>query len=111
MLYKLSENKGVQILSIKGRLDTQTVNEFEKKLMDLIREDHDKIAVDIAGLEYINSSGLRSFLKAAKEAKKLEKTLVLFEPHKQVYEVFEMTGFTQVIKIFETRQEALKSIG
>ena len=54
------------VLAVTGRLDAETVTPFGARLFDLIAEGHRRIIVNLAGLGYINSAGLRVLLVAAK---------------------------------------------
>ena len=52
------------VLAVTGRLDAETVTPFGARLFDLIAEGHRRIIVNLAGLGYINSAGLRGVAAA-----------------------------------------------
>lgn len=58
-------NGPVVIVPPQGRLDTNSAPEVEKALTDHIERGEQKIVLDLSGLEYISSIGLRVILKAA----------------------------------------------
>ena len=93
---------GTLKLFIEGRLLSDNVQIVEKEINDL-RElnEHNKLIIDINKLEYTSSAGLRCFLKLAKE----EKDYKIINANKDVYDVFEMTGFTAFIKISKAMRE------
>ena len=68
------------------------------------------MAIDFTSLDYINSSGLRVILMAAKELKKVEGKLVLFAMKDHIKEIFDMTGFTSIISIVKTEEDVVKSV-
>lgn len=80
-------------ISLEGRLDTTTVQELEKEVSNL--DEVEAIVFDFEKLEYISSSGLRLVLKCKKE---INSTKVI-NCTPEVYEIFNMTGFTQMMEV------------
>jgi anti-sigma B factor antagonist len=105
---KLSDTKKGEILflELSGRFDATTTAEFESKVKSIINQGEKKLAIDFSNLDYINSSGLRVILMAAKELKKIEGKLVLFAMKDHIKEIFDMTGFTSIINIVKSEQDA-----
>ena len=87
-------------ISLEGRLDTTTVQELEKEVLNL--DGVEAIVFDFEKLEYISSSGLRLVLKCKKEIDSTKVTNCTPE----VYEIFNMTGFTQMMEV----EKALRKI-
>ena len=56
------------ILALDGRLDSTTSPEFEKKIVGAIRDNQKHIVIDMGGVEYISSAGLRAVLIGAKRS-------------------------------------------
>lgn len=67
-----------------------------------------RIVVDCASLDYVNSAGLKVFLLAAKRLETLGGKLVLCALTPSVLMIFEMIGFTRIMKIVASREEALR---
>jgi serine/threonine-protein kinase RsbW len=67
--------------------------------------------LDMAGVTFLSSSGLRALLLVRKELLANGGELRLCELQPQVYEVFTITGFTQVFAIHRTRDDALSAFG
>lgn len=109
---KLSENKkgDILFLELNGRFDATTTSEFESKVKAIIGQGEKKLAIDFTNLDYINSSGLRVILMAAKELKKIEGKLVLFAMKDHIKEIFDMTGFTSIINIVKTEPDAVEKL-
>lgn len=82
-------------IEIIGRLDSSTSNEVENKIFDNDISGYEKIVVDLNKTEYISSAGLRIILKI----KKANKNLFVINASLEIYDVFEMTGFTELINI------------
>lgn len=83
-------------VTVEGRLNTMTANEFEQALEPL--DDVNNLIIDMKNLEYVSSAGLRIFLKAQKTMSK-KGPMVLKNVCDSVMEVFEMTGFTDILTI------------
>ena len=83
------------MVSISGRLDTNTAPQFEKFIGENIFK-MDTLTLDCEGLEYVSSAGLRVLLSAQK---RLKEGMKLKNVGELVMEVFEMTGFVDVLTI------------
>ena len=83
-------------LSLSGRLDTVTAPALDSAIREL--DGSTDLTLDMAGVSYISSAGLRVLLSAQK---KLQKTgsLKLTNVCADVMEVFEMTGFAEILVI------------
>ncbi len=93
---KKFENEKV-VLTISGRLDTQTAPELEKEL-DTGLESCKELILDITNLEYISSAGLRVILKAQK-LMNTKGEMKITGACESVMEVFEITGFLDILTI------------
>ena len=80
-----------------GRLDTTTAPEFEKEL-DLSLIGVKELVLDLSGISYISSAGLRVILKAHKQMNTQGKMKVT-GANAMIMEVFEITGFADIITI------------
>ena len=100
----------VLIVSVKEHLDTVSAPQFEARLLGLIDAGERRLIVDCAQLEYINSAGLKVFLLAAKELESLGGQLVFCALAPGVLMVFETIGFTRIMTITSTRDDALQKI-
>lgn len=96
------------IVSIKGKIDAVTAPEFEKEMFNFINQGENNFLLDFNGLEYISSAGLRSILSIAKQLKPKGGNVNFFGLKGPVKDVFKISGFGTIFKIFETREEALK---
>jgi len=108
MEIKKEAQNGKTILVITGRLDANTSSELEKVILPLIDEGSTQLIVDLEGLEYISSAGLRIFLLALKKMKNFQGKLILCGLRKMIREVFKIAGFVSIFNIVETREQALQ---
>ena len=83
-------------LVLEGRLDTLTAPEAEE-VFNQMAERFEKIVLNMAGVEYVSSAGLRTLKRLHMAMKKKNGSLVLTNVRKMVMEVFEMTGFAGLL--------------
>ena len=85
------------VIELVGRLDTTTAPALDKTINDDIA-DTKNLVLNLKGLEYISSAGLRVLLSAQKKMQKLG-TMKVTGVCEEVMEVFEMTGFADILTI------------
>jgi anti-anti-sigma factor len=110
MEISVRKEKNVSVVSVTGRMDAVTAPEFEKSLSELMSKGEKKFLVNLAGLEYISSAGLRSILVIAKQSKAGQGEVIFSGLRGPVEEVFKISGFHSIFKIFESEEMALKQI-
>ena len=101
---------GVLVLSPQGRIDTRTSGEFEQAVMvhAMGAESATQVVMNFAGLDYINSTGMRVLLILAKRLAGVKGKLVLCEMKEHILEVFKISGFNQILTITDSEDDALK---
>ena len=98
MLNTNEETDGTSlIVTLEGRLDTTTAPELEGLLKESL-EDKTELRLDIKDLEYISSAGLRVLLSAQKVMSK-QGSMVVQNASAAVKEIFEVTGFSDILTI------------
>ena len=97
MTIEIKKNASETIIEIVGRLDTVTAPALDKAINEDIG-DAKNLVLDVNGLEYISSAGLRVLLAAQKKMQKIGSMKVVGVCD-EVMEVFEMTGFADILVI------------
>lgn len=97
MKIEIKKNANATIIEIVGRLDTITAPALEKTISEEIG-DTKNLVLDVKGMEYISSAGLRVLLSAQKKMQKIGSMKVI-HVCEEVMEVFEMTGFADILVI------------
>ena len=97
MTIEIKKNQEQTILEIVGRLDTSTAPALEKTINEDIG-DTKNLVLDVKGMEYISSAGLRVILAAQKKMQKIG-SMKVTGVCEEVMEVFEMTGFADILVI------------
>ena len=101
------------VLGVAGRLDQDNSDAFRIDLMAHVeRSAHDGGAVilDLSGLEYISSAGLRSFMLASRQAKAQRGRIFMAALQPMVAEIFEVSHFNMVFQVFASVREALAAV-
>ena len=99
-------NRGTAIVDVTGHIDLGTSPGLRKTLLDAVKS-ADRLAVNLAGVKYIDSSGIASLLEVLKAARSTKKQLVLFGLTPAVREVLQLTRLTGVFEIQETENEVV----
>ena len=97
MTIEIKKNQEETIIEIAGRLDTITAPALDKTINEDIG-DTKNLVLDVKGMEYISSAGLRVLLGAQKKMQKIGSMKVV-NVCAEVMEVFEMTGFADILVI------------
>jgi anti-anti-sigma factor len=100
----------ITTLAFSGRIDASSSTGMEEDLVRVMDEGHRHIIVDLSGVEYMSSAGLRVLLATLKRIKAMKGELRLCGLQPFVREVFDMTGFSKLFTITETVSEAENSI-
>ncbi len=97
----------VTVLAFEGKLDTQTSPDAQQQLTRLIEEGANRFLVNFEKLDYINSAGLCVLLVAAKQLKEIDGELRFCSLNEIVREVFDISGFTTIFRVFGSETDAL----
>ena len=100
----------VIVLGIGGKINTEASEELLKKMTDLIDNGACHLLLDLSGVDYINSSGLRALLTVAKRVTDLSGKIVLADVTELIYQVLQVSGCISHIGVFPSREEALKAL-
>ena len=97
MTIEIKKNAEETIIELVGRLDTITAPALDKTINEDIAGTKN-LVLDVKELEYISSAGLRVLLGAQKKMQKIG-SMKLTNVREEVMEVFEMTGFADILTI------------
>jgi anti-sigma B factor antagonist/stage II sporulation protein AA (anti-sigma F factor antagonist) len=101
---------GTVVLAPSGRIDHATAEGFKTSLGPHVARcaaGQDRLVLDFSAVEYISSAGLRVLMLAAKQAKAQGGVLAVAALQPIVREIFEISRFTLVLRVFATVDEAL----
>jgi anti-sigma B factor antagonist len=105
----------VDLLSVSGRLDAMSAQQFKQTIDELFAAGRYRLVLDLAGLEYVASPGLRVLIEARKRARDWKITdleggdVRIANLPPRIKEVFDLTGFTSLFEIYGDTTEAVGS--
>lgn len=95
----ISKEGAKTLVKLSGRLDTTNAEQFQKDIMPLMEDATPDIELDCTDMEYTSSQGLRMFLMLQKTVTSKQGAMVMTHMKPHVKEVFDITGFSNIIKI------------
>lgn len=96
----------ITVVRPSGRIDSATAKLFEDHLLTAIQNQSCKLVIDLSGVDYVSSAGLRVFLIGAKIAKEHGRALTVCSVLPHVREIFDITGFSSLLGLHATLDEA-----
>lgn len=109
--YKLSEENGIQVLSLSGELiDKNQANDLMKSIETIIEEGKNKLIIDLSELKYMNSSGLNVLIQLLSKTRTAGGESVIFNVNKKVNDLLVITKLNTLFKVAESKESAMKMI-
>jgi len=102
-----------RVLAPKGRLDHESCEAFQADLKphaEACAREGTALVLDMSGLEYVSSAGLRCLMIAARETKGRAGRIVVAAMQPVVAEIFHISRFNLVLEVFPTVRDALTSV-
>jgi stage II sporulation protein AA (anti-sigma F factor antagonist) len=103
----IEEMENTARVALSGAIDASTVITFQTELDKLKKDGVRRFLLDMAGIRYVNSTGLGSLVKLADGLENEGGMIALMKIHPKVKVVFDMLGLNAFFKIFKTDEEAL----
>lgn len=96
---KITKEGTKSLVTLTGRLDTTNAAQFQEDIKPLMDDQEPDIEFDCTEMEYTSSQGLRMFLMLQKTVNSRKGKLVMKNMQPKVKEVFDITGFSNIINI------------
>jgi anti-sigma B factor antagonist len=90
----------VTIVSIAGSVDSMTAADLSAAFRKEVADGRVRLVADLAGVEYTSSAGLRALLETVKETRRQGGDLRLASVRPEVLRVLQLSGFTNILKIY-----------
>jgi anti-sigma B factor antagonist len=104
-----TDREGIAILSMKGRLTVGDATELREKVNEELAAGKVRIILDLAGVDYIDSTGLGSMVICFTSIKKAGGALKLANLNKRNIELLVLTKLHTIFEVFADEQEAVNS--
>jgi anti-anti-sigma factor len=107
MKVSVTRDGSVTVVGIEGKIDTDTCDKVEAALLAEIDKGAIRLVIDLGEVSYISSAGLRSVLIAGKKIKSLRGHMAFCNLRPLVLDVFEASGFTTILTVCTSRDQAI----
>lgn len=108
------EQSGVLVVSVSGRIDHSTSDEFAQAFEPLLQvclPGKPAVLLDFSGVDYISSAGLRVLMMASRRAKAQKGVFAIAQLQPMVQEVFAISRFNLIMPCYISVEAACKVIG
>lgn len=111
MTVSVQQMNSAIVATVQGSIDSLTAPDLSQVLDDQIEEGRVQMVVNLQGVAYISSAGLRTILRSLKRARREGGDLRLTGLQPGVRQVLELSGFTSILQSYETTSDAIDSFG
>jgi anti-sigma B factor antagonist len=105
----MQELKRVDLVTVAGRIDSSNASELDEALKGLLSNGRYNIVLDLSGVDYMSSAGLRSLVATVRECKRRSGDLRLTQPSERVSDVLKLAGLDSVFQVFDDPTAAVGS--
>ncbi len=102
------EDEDIAVVKVSGHLDSSSTPQIEREIDDLYESGVDKIVVNLEEVSYISSGGWGIIVGRVKSLRDRDGDVVIAEMAREVFDVFELLGFQDIIMQFRTQEEAVE---
>ena len=99
-------NNGIRMIKLTGRLDIIGAGQIETKFAGYCSGDQARVMVDLSGLEYLASIGIRLFVMNAKSLASRSGKMVIANPSPETLQVLEIAGIPAIIPVYSHMESA-----
>ena len=99
-------NNGITLIALQGTLDIMGVNQVETKFAGYCSGENARILVDMSGVDYMASIGIRLLVTNAKSLRSRNGKMALLSPTTDVFNVLEMTDIPAIIPVYSNFESA-----
>lgn len=105
----LQHLKRVSLVTVAGRIDSSTASEFEGALKGVMEGGQHNILLELSGVNYMSSAGLRAMVSTMRECKRNRGEVRLAEPSERVTEVLSLAGLDSLFEVFNDKTAGVGS--
>ncbi len=100
---------GIVVVAVTGSVDALTSGNLSSVIATQLAHQGVNVVIDVTGVEFMSSAGLRTLLSAAKEARSNGGDLRVASSNPGIDKILAMSGFTSIAKVFNNAQDAVDS--
>jgi anti-anti-sigma factor len=99
--------EGAMVVAVSGSVDTLTAGEVSDSIANQIDNGYNRVVLDMSGVDFMSSAGLRAILSVLKQSRQLGGDLYIAAARPGVDKVLNISGFTSILKAFPSVDLAL----
>jgi len=103
-------NPDVKVALLSGRLDITAAEAASPVVLDALEQSASGLIVDLGGVDFVGSAGLRALLSVRKKADAAGKLVAVIRAQPAVYKIFKVSGLDAVFSFFEDEDEAVAAL-
>lgn len=101
------QRDGATVLAPSGRIDESTADAFKENLITAMESGPAVAVIDLAGVDYMSSRGLRALTLAQRAGQEAGTTIILARPNETMREILAISRYDMVFRVAETIEDAL----
>jgi anti-sigma B factor antagonist len=105
----IEDMKRVELVEVSGRIDSSNAAQFDDILKEIAKRGKYNVVLNMAGVEYISSAGLRALVALLRENKKHRGDVRLAQPSERVVEVLSLAGLDSLFAVYNDSASAVGS--
>lgn len=109
MNFNVKDAGNIAIVELSGRLDMSNGNKLKEVVKELLQAGKSQIHVNLAAVDFVNSSGLGALVSIMKEIRLHRGRLTMSDLVEYVREIFDITQLSHIFEIYSTEREAMNS--
>ena len=110
-IQRAGKNNNISVIKVGGYIDTTTSSELEHALSKLLKEGTYQIIIDLSNVDYVSSAGWGIFISEIKGIRERNGDLKLVGMIPEVWEVFELLEFHNILRAFDSVKDAVADFG
>ncbi len=104
------DDRQIEVIHLEGFIDSHTFPEFESALNQSLERGARRFLLNMEGLNYINSTGLGLLMSVYRQVKQESGDLAVANMSEKITNIFNLLGFSRIIKTFASEEEALRGL-
>ena len=109
LVLETDDRGDLTVVSVRGEVDLYSAPGLKERVADLVSSGRSRIAIDLQGVEFMDSTGLGVLIGGLKRCKEAGGSLALVAPREPVVKVLAITGLDKVFAIHESVEQAASS--
>lgn len=105
---EVEDLKRVELVKVSGRIDSSNAAQFDSVLKEVASRKNN-VVLEMSGIDYISSAGLRAMIALLREAKKQKGDVRLAAPSERVVEVLALAGLDSLFEVYDSDVSAVGS--